>query len=99
MQNDTSPWQIKKIKSSNPKLKLRVGHYNHPNIEEKDIRQIIFFFTGRGEWIEKYNAIPQELKSVKINESLSGTIAVKAGLKEIDLILATMTTLLMMPRL
>ena len=62
MQNDTSPWQIKKIKSSNPKLKLRVGHYNHPNIEEKDIRQIIFFFTGRGEWIEKYNAIPQELK-------------------------------------
>ncbi len=60
-----SPWKITKIESSTPNIKLRVGTFIHPEADETDIEQVIFFFTGRGEWIEKYNSIPKDLKISK----------------------------------
>jgi len=60
-----SPWKITKIDSSSPNIKLRVGTYKHPGVSENEIKQVIFFFTGRGEWIEKYNSLPKDLKTSK----------------------------------
>ena len=69
MKNNVSPWKISKIKGSNPGIRLRVGQYIHEQSNEADIDQVIFFFTGRGEWIEKYNSLPKMLK-IKKNQKL-----------------------------
>ena len=42
-----SPWKITKTDSSSPNIKLRVGTYTHPDVNENEIKQVIFFFTGR----------------------------------------------------
>ena len=64
-----TPWKIEKITSSDPKLKIRVGSFTHPNVEEEEIDQTVFFFTGRGEWIEKYTNLAEEL-SISRNQRL-----------------------------
>ena len=38
-----TPWKIEKITSSDPKLKIRVGSFTHPNVEEEEIDQTVFF--------------------------------------------------------
>ena len=63
-ENNTS-LENRKIKSSTANIRLRVGEYVHPDTQESHITQVIFFFIGRGEWIEKYINLPKMLSIQK----------------------------------
>ena len=60
-----TPWKIETIKSSTANLNLRVGTFTHPDTQESQITQLVFFFTGRGEWIEKHINLAADLSIQK----------------------------------